>query len=92
VMAKPTKPLGRHGGARKGSGRKCLFPGKGDPHVGQKISVQLTRVAVLAAKQKAEILTGRKPGIAAADDVKVVTFSDAIEYCIRRATNTPLED
>ena len=25
-------------------------------------------------------------------DLNVITFSDAVEWCIRRATNTPLED
>lgn len=80
------------GGARKGSGRKSLFPGKGDPQIGQVVAITLTHTAINAAKQKAQQLTAHKPPIAAAKDVKTVTLSDAIEYCIRRVTNTPLED
>jgi hypothetical protein len=80
------------GGFREGSGRKSLFPGKRDIRIGKKVTVQLTNVAINAAEKKAQDLTDRKPDIAAAEHVNVVTFSDAVEYCIRRATNTPLED
>jgi hypothetical protein len=82
----------RRGGFRRGSGRKCLFPGKADPRVGQLINLCLTHVAITAAKKKALALTDRKPHIAAAADVNVVTLSDAVEFLIRRATGTPLED
>lgn len=80
----------QRGGFRTGSGRKSLFPGKS--RVGQKISVQLTHVAVAAARKKAEALTNNKPSFAAALALKVITLSDAIEFCIRRATGTQLED
>ena len=87
-----TQSRRRQGGFRTGSGRKSMFPGKTNPHVGKKISMQLTNVAIAAAQKKAEALTDKKPAIAAALDVKVITFSDSVEWCIRRATNTPLED
>jgi hypothetical protein len=80
------------GGFRKGSGRKSLFPGKADPRIGRIVVITLTHTAINAAKKKAAELTAHKPPIAAAKHVKNVTLSDAIEYCIRRATNLPLED
>jgi hypothetical protein len=87
AVARIATQLRDRGGFRQGSGRKSLFPGKLDSR-----SVQLTQVAIDAAKQKANDLTGKKPHITTAHGVKVVTFSDAVEYCIRRATQTPLED
>jgi hypothetical protein len=80
------------GGIREGSGRKSLFPGKHAPKSGQKVTITLTTVAIEAVKKKAQELTEKKPNVAAAEHVTTVSFSDAVEYCVRRATNTALED
>jgi hypothetical protein len=82
----------QRGGFRPGSGRKSLFPKKSNPRVGQQISLHLTHVALRAARRKAAALTIRKPDIAAALGLKVITLSDCIEWCVRTATRTPLED
>lgn len=79
-----TEPV--HGGFREGAGRKSLFPGKRN-----KITIKLTDVAKAAAHETADRLTASKPRIATADVVDDVTFSDAVEYLIRKGTGTPLD-
>lgn len=74
------------GGFREGSGRKSLFPGKTE-----KVTVKLTPLARDAAQQTADHLSTSKPRIRTAQDVDVVTLSDAVEYLIRKGSGTPLD-
>jgi hypothetical protein len=73
------------GGFREGSGRRTLFPGKyrGNSEViGYKVS------AVLSA-------TGHEAAVRKQEDLSVtegfnVSLSDAVEWCVRKATRTPM--
>ena len=74
------------GGFREGSGRKSLFPGKTE-----KVTVKLTPLARDAAQRTADHLSTSKPRIRTAQDVDVVTLSDAVEYLIRKGSGTALD-
>jgi hypothetical protein len=78
---------GGRGGYREDAGRKSLFPGKwedGAPATGgTRTTIVLSRVGLEAAVAKQEELSAREG--------RSVSFSDTMEWCVRKATRTAMD-
>lgn len=86
-MSKKWTPA-QPGGYRGTQGRKSLYPGKFEDYV--KRSAILTRKASDAADALADQLSTSR--LAARRNVKAVTFSDAVEYALRKAAGLSQEE
>ncbi len=75
------------GGVREGAGAPTLFPGKyrgrGEV-IGRKFTVVFSQTGFDAALRVAETLSIQED--------RKVSGSDAIEWCVRKATKTPMRD
>jgi hypothetical protein len=75
------------GGPRSGSGRRSMFPGKYAP--GQ---VPLAKLGLTVTPLAKDLLTRTADDLHDVDPVGPKTLSDAAEWCVRKATGTPLSD
>ena len=74
------------GGLRVGSGRRSMFPGKYAP--GQ---VALAKLGLTVTPLAKDLLERTAEDLHDLDPVGPKTLSDAAEWCVRKATGTPLD-
>ena len=73
------------GGPREGSGRRSIFPGKvgGSVYLAKRVYGVLTPLGYTVLVAKQTDLTAREG--------RPVSLNETLEWCIRRATKTPLD-